>query len=590
MNGPVIVGISAHFHDSACAVLVGGELISAAQEERFSRIKQDPGIPRRAFRDCLRQAGLTIADIDCIAYYEDPVKKLDRQLWMALPDLPDARPEALFRLDAHRPAREIRDILGYEGPIEFVDHHLSHAASAYFFSGFSDAAVLTVDAVGEWATTAWSAGSGDRLDLLDEVQFPHSLGLLYSTVTGHLGFEVNEGEYKVMGLAPYGQPRFVDRVRQLIHVTEDGTFTLDLSYFDFNSHKSMATPRLTELFELPPRRPESAIDQEHCDLARSLQVVTEEVLMELTARARRMVPSGNLCMAGGVALNVVAVRRIVEEGPFDDVFVQPAAGDAGGSLGAAAVVHQRLTGQRAAKGRMRSALLGGAHATDEIARILDGAGERGFLDFRGREKELLATVADRLADGKVVAWYHGRMEFGPRALGGRSILADPRVTDMRDRINASVKMREAFRPFAPAVLAEKARAHFRLDHESPFMLETCQVISDLDLPAITHVDGSARMQTVTEENNGRFYRLIRAFEERTGCPLVLNTSFNLRGEPIVRTPVDALVCFLRSAIDCLVLEDFVIDRGLLPEPWFAWLAGTRPLRGSAVSENVYTLL
>lgn len=565
-------------------------MISAAQEERFSRIKQDPGIPRRAFRDCLRQAGLTIADIDCIAYYEDPVKKLDRQLWMALPDLPDARPEALFRLDAHRPVREIRDVLGYDGPIEFVDHHLSHAASAYFFSGYSDAAVLTVDAVGEWATTAWSEGSGDRLDLLDEVQFPHSLGLLYSTLTGHLGFEVNEGEYKVMGLAPYGRPRFADRVRQLIDLTEDGTFTLDLSFFDFNDHTSMATPRLTELLGLPPRTPESAIDQEHCDLASSLQTVTEEVLLALTARAKRMIPSENLCMAGGVALNVVAVRRIVEEGPFTSVFVQPAAGDSGGSLGAAAVAHQRITGRRASRTRMRSALLGAARSTDEIARILGGAGDRGFLDFRGREPELLGAAADRLADGKVVAFYHGRMEFGPRALGGRSILADPRVTDMRDRINASVKMREAFRPFAPAVLAEKASEHFRLDHESPFMLETCQVVSGLDLPAITHVDGSARVQTVTEESNGRFYRLIRAFEERTACPLVLNTSFNLRGEPIVESPVDALVCFLRSQIDCLVLEDFVIDRTMLPESWFAWLAGTRPLRRSSVSENVYTLL
>ncbi|MEU6548756.1 carbamoyltransferase C-terminal domain-containing protein [Streptomyces sp. NPDC046915] len=589
-DGPVVVGVSAHFHDSAVAVLVGGELVNAAHEERFTRIKQDPGIPHRALRHCLDEAGLSLSDVDCVAYYEDPVKKLDRQLWMGLPKVPDTRPEAFFRFDADRPRRDIREVLGFEGRLEIVEHHLSHAASAYYYSGFPDAAVLTVDAVGEWATTTWGRGDGDRLDLVDEVRFPHSLGLLYSTITGHLGFEVNEGEYKVMGLAPYGEPRFADRVRQLITVTDDGTFALDLSYFDFRNPDGMGTERLTDLLQVPPREPESEIEQIHCDLARSLQLVTEETLLALAARARRLVPSDRLCMAGGVALNVVATRRVVEEGPFKEVFVQPAAGDAGGSLGAAAVAHQRITGSRISPARMRSALLSPPVPAAEVARTLEAAGPRGFLDFRGREPELLDAVAERLAAGKVIGWYHGRMEFGPRALGGRSILADPRGSDMRDRINASVKMREAFRPFAPAVLAEKAAEHFRLDHASPFMLETCEVISPLDLPAITHVDRSARVQTVTAADNGRFYRLIKAFEARTDCPIVLNTSFNLRGEPIVCTPQDALLCFLRSAIDCLVLEDFVIDRENLPAAWRTWFEGTRPPRASAVSDSVYTLL
>lgn len=590
VDGPVILGISAHFHDSAAALLVGGQLVAASHEERYTRRKQDPDLPRHAVRDCLSQAGLRITDLDCVAYYEDPVRKLDRQLWTGLPQLPDTSPQALFRLDADRPRREIRDLLGWDGPIEFVDHHLSHAASAYYFSGFAESAVLTVDAVGEWATTSWGVGEGAALTLTEQVEFPHSLGLLYSAVTGHLGFEVNEGEYKVMGLAPYGEPRFADRLRRLIRLTDDGLYSLDLGYFDFRNPSGMLGTAFTELIGVAPRRPESPIEAVHCDLARSVQLVTEEVLLTMAQHGHRRTGSRRLCMAGGVALNVVAVRRIVEEGPFTEVFVQPAAGDAGGSLGSAAVAHQRLTGERPAGGRQRSALLGSGTSADEIGGLLDAYPDNRFLDFRGDEPGLLDAVADRLAGGKVVGWYHGREEFGPRALGGRSILADPRGDGTRDRINASVKMRESFRPFAPAVLAEHAAEHFQIDHESPFMLETCEVVSPLHLPAITHVDKSARVQTVTEQDNGRFYRLIKAFGIRTGCPLVLNTSFNLRGEPIVHTPVDALLCFLRSDIDCLVLEDFVIDREMLPESWVNWFKGTRPPRQTRVSDNVYTLL
>ncbi|CAL9330677.1 carbamoyltransferase family protein [Streptomyces sp. enrichment culture] len=589
-GGPVVLGISAHFHDSAAALLVDGRLVAASHEERHTRRKQDPDLPIEAVRDCLDQAGLRITDVDCVAYYEDPAKKLHRQLWTGLPAFPDSSASALYRLDADRPLREIRNLLGWEGRVEFVDHHLSHAASAYYFSGFDDSAVLTVDAVGEWATTSWGIGRGASLELTEQVEFPHSLGLLYSAVTGYLGFEVNEGEYKVMGLAPYGEPRFRDEIGRLIHVTEDGSFRLDLDYFDFTNPDGMLGERFTSLIGVAPRVPESEIDKVHHDLARSIQVVTEETLLRMVDKAHRMSGSENLCMAGGVALNVVAVRRIVEEGPFARVFVQPAAGDAGGSLGCAAVAHQRLTGERPRQDRLTSVLLGSGTDSDGIARLLGAYAGQSFADFRGDEAGLLDAVAGRLAEGKVIGWYHGREEFGPRSLGGRSILADPRGDDTRDRINASVKMREAFRPFAPAVLAEHAHEHFRLDHESPFMLETCEVVSPLSLPAITHVDKSARVQTVTEATNGRFYRLIRTFADRTGCPLLLNTSFNLRGEPIVHTPVDALLCFLRSDIDCLVLDDFVLDRDALPQSWVTWFKGTRPPRRSRVSDSVYTLL
>ncbi len=590
MTGPVVLGISAHYHDAAAALLVDGKLVAASHEERHSRYKQDPALPLQAIRDCLDQARLRLTDLDCVAYYEDPVKKLDRQLWSALPDLPDRSPAALFRLDAHRPRREIADLLGWDGPIEVVDHHLSHAASAYYFSGFTESAVLTVDAVGEWATTSWGHGVGASLSLYEQLDFPHSVGLLYSALTGYLGFEVNEGEYKVMGLAPYGTPRFVDRLWSLAELTDDGLFRLRTEWFDFADPRGMLGDAFADLIGVAPRPPESDIEAVHCDLAASIQVLTEEVLLGMVDRAHRQTGAENLCMAGGVALNVVAVRRIRTTGPFADLFVQPASGDAGGSLGCAAVAHQRLTGERPAPDRQRSALLGSAPDTQEIARLIAAYPGDHALDYRGDEAGLLSAVATRLADGKIVGWYHGREEFGPRALGSRSILADPRGDDTRDRINASVKLRESFRPFAPAVLAEHAAEHFELGHASPFMLETCAVVSPLHLPAITHVDNSARVQTVTEDVNPRFYRLIRAFADLTDCPLLLNTSFNLRGEPIVHTPVDALLCFLRSDIDTLVLEDFILDRANLPESWLSWFHGTRPISRARPSVNTYTLL
>ena len=580
-SAPVVVGISALFHDAAACLLENGTLVAAAEEERFTRIKHDAAIPRHAFEFCLRQAGLTIADVDCIAYYEDPRKKLARQLWMGLPF---ARVNA--RLDSTRPEKGIRTLLRYEGPIEIVDHHLSHAASSFYFSGFDESAVMTFDGAGEWATTTYGRADDGGIDLFEEVEFPDSIGLLYSTLTGYLGFEVNEGEYKVMGLAPYGQPRHVDRVRALVEPGAGGQYRLVMKYFDFLHGQRMYSDALCELFGQPARPPESALTAFHMDVARSLQVVLEEFVLEKAHYLHGRVPSENVCLAGGVALNCVANGRLLREGPFRRQFVQPAAGDAGGALGAAAVAHARITGRRVAKEPLRSACLGPETPSAEVYRLLQGTGVS-FQDFRGREAELMAEAVERLAAGKIVGWFHGRMEFGPRALGCRSILADPRDPTMRERINALVKKRESFRPFAPAVLESKAAEHFDLAVASPFMLLVCQVTSTLSLPAITHVDGSARVQTVNREQNPRFARLLEEFDRRTGCPILLNTSFNMRGEPIVCTAVDALTCFVRSRLDVLVLGDFMLDRADVPALWYTLADGLGG--GGGAGHSVYTL-
>lgn len=587
-----IVGISAHYHDAACCLLRDGELICAAEEERFSRVKHDPGIPWRAFRFCLEQGGVNLSDVDCVAYYEDPRKKLSRQIWMALhPDTSEAiRRKILQRLPSHvnRAEREIRNALGYSGRLEVFDHHHSHAASSFFYSGFDEAAVMTVDGVGEWTTTAFGRAAGSDVELFEEVHFPHSLGLLYSALTAYLGFEVNDGEYKVMGLAPYGEPRYVDQVRALITRQEAGQYSLNLEYFDFLRRTRMYSDRLVELFGAPPRLPESELLTFHKDVARSAQWVLEEILLEKVAYLHERVPSRNLCMAGGVALNCVANRRILRDGPFTGLFVQPAASDAGGCLGAAALAHVRLTGERPGQERLTHMYWGPSTPVDEVASLL-AATSLQPLDYRGQCDRLLDATVDRLAAGKVVGWFQGRMEFGPRSLGARSILADPRDGQMRDRINALVKMREGFRPFAPAVLERRASEHFAIDHPSPFMLETCEVTSPLDLPAITHVDRSARLQTVDPGSSPRFAGLLARFAERTGCPILLNTSFNMRGEPIVCTPEDALLCFTRSRIDALVLEDFIIDRETLPAFWNEVAAQRRRPETSGVGHKVYTL-
>jgi carbamoyltransferase len=586
-----IVGISAHYHDSACCLLRAGELVAAAQEERFTRVKHDSSTPAQAFRYCLEEGGLTIADVDCVAYYEDPAKKLSRQLWMLTwPGIShEQKARILQHIDAHRPVERIRGQLGYDGPIEVVEHHHAHAASSYFFSGFEDAAILTVDGVGEWATTTYGRGRGSDLEILDEVCFPDSIGLLYSTLTAYLGFEVNDGEYKVMGLAPYGQPRYVEQLYKLIDVGEGGAYKLRMEYFEFPHGNRMFSDRLSTLLGRPPRVPESRIEDFHKDVARSLQVVLEEVMLAKARFLYELTPSENLCMAGGVALNCVANSKVLREGPFKRLFVQPAAGDAGGAVGAAAIAHVRLAGVRPSSTPLAHAFLGPGFSSAFIRQLLD-ATRVPYTDFSGRWRECTADVVRRLTAGKIVGWFQGRMEFGPRALGARSILADPRDPTMRDRVNALVKLRESFRPFAPVVLEDRAAQHFVLDHPSRFMLETCPVQSPLALPAITHVDGSARVQTVDRDSNPRLASLLDEFERATGCPILLNTSFNMRGEPIVCTPTDALLCFVRARLDTLVLEDCLIDAADIPLLWHPFTAKLGLNRESGIDHAVYTFV
>jgi carbamoyltransferase len=583
-----IIGVSAGYHESSCCLLQDGKLVAAAAEERFTRLKHDPRIPIHAFRFCLEEGGIGITDIDVVAYYESPIRKLSRQLWAgrSMPGMP--------WLDSQRAERLIRESLGYEGPIESFDHHQSHAASTFFYSGFPDAAILTVDGVGEWATTTYGRAQGSSLEIFEEVLFPHSLGMLYSTLTSYLGFRVNGGEYKVMGLAPYGEPCYVDRLRGLVEPGPRGQYTLALEYFDFIRGERMYSEALCELLGAPARVPESTVEQHHMDVAKSLQVVLEEVLLEKVAYLSGVVDSPNLCMAGGVALNCVADARILREGPFERLFVQPAAGDSGCCLGAAALAHIRLTGERHTTEPLTHVYLGPSYGADEISRLITATGLPA-VDFTDREADLLEAAVDRLAAGRVVGWFHGGMEFGPRALGARSLLADPRDPGMRERLNRQVKKREGFRPFAPILLRERVPEHLDLDHDSPFMLETCQVRSPLSLPAITHVDGSARPQTVDRRYSPRLAALLEAFEARTGCPILLNTSFNVRGEPVVCSPLDALICMAVSGIDTLVLEDWLIDRESIPAHWPELVGIVEKSRSeyqpqAPVSETVYTFI
>ncbi len=598
-----VIGLSAFYHESACCLLRDGELVAAASEERFTRVKHDPRLPALAFRFCLEAGGLGITDVDAVAYYESPGAKLSRQLWVGVPRSSPgsasgkrARAPDVPWLDPGRPERTIRERLGFEGRILSFPHHLSHAASAYFFSGFSGAAVLTVDGVGEWATMSYGRGRGGELEILEEVSFPHSLGLLYSTLTSYLGFRVLSGEYKVMGLAAYGEPRYVDEICRLVAVGDGGQVRLNLEYFDFIDGERMFSPALAELLGAPPRRPGGAIEPFHRDLARSLQLVLEEILLEKAAYLHRRTGAGDLCLAGGVALNCVANGRLRREGPFDRLFVQPAAGDAGACLGAAALAHAALAGERPPDAHMRHAGFGPSYEPAEIERLL-AAVDVAHEDFRGREDDLLAAVAERLAGGEIVGWLHGAMEFGPRALGARSILADPRHAAGRDRLNRRIKRREDFRPFAPSVLEAKAAECFELDHASPFMLETCAVRTPELLAGVTHVDGSARPQTVDPSVSPRYAALLEAFERRTGCPVLLNTSFNVAGEPIVCSPADALFTAASAGLDALVLEDFLIDRHALPESWpllfEAWDRAARDpfaTEGGAVGERLYTFV
>ncbi len=589
-----ILGISAFYHDSAAVVLRDGSIAAAAQEERFTRIKHDPGYPRRAIDACLKAAELTPADIDMVAFYEKPLVKFDRILDTTMAIAPrgmkrwnDSLPT--WFLEKLRIEDKVGNHLGFTGHFVYAGHHESHAASAFFVSPFEEAATLTTDGVGEWSTNAVGHGKGNRLELTEEIRFPHSMGLLYSAFTQYLGFRVNNGEYKVMGLAPYGEPRFVDVIlAHLIDLAEDGSYRLRLEHFDYIAGESTIAASFADLFGQPPRSAEGELTQHHMDIARSIQAVIEIVMLKQAAYARDRTGARNLCMAGGVALNSVANGKLVASGIFDEVYVQPAAGDAGGALGAVLVAWHHVLGEPRTvqlPDRMRGAYLGPAYDDDDVAAALSETGLRGT---RLDDDELVARAADLLADGKVVGWHQGHMEFGPRALGNRSILADPRRPDMQPRVNAKIKFREGFRPFAPSVLAEHAESWFDLQSTSPYMLlvvpvasarrhqlsEDDQAKSGLDrlwverseATAITHVDYSARVQTVTAQTNPRYHALISAFHERTGCPLLLNTSFNLRGEPVVASPLDAARTFLASGMDALVLGNHLIIRPEGAEP------------------------
>ncbi len=593
-----ILGISAFYHDSAAALVVDGHVAAAAQEERFTRIKHDPAFPSRAIDYCLHDAGLRPTDLDYVAFYDKPFTKFERLLETYLAYAPAgfrsfrlAMP--LWLKDKLQMRRTIRRGLGgtTRARLVFTDHHESHAASAFFPSPFADAAILTLDGVGEWTTAAFGVGQGNRIRLTDHVAFPHSLGLLYSAFTYYCGFKVNSGEYKLMGLAPYGRPIYRDQILEhLIDLKPDGSFWLDMDYFQYCQGLTMTSERFHRLLGGPPRAPESPLEQRHMDLAASIQDVTEEAVLRIGRHIHERTGMKNLVLAGGVALNCVANGRLLREGPFDDLWIQPAAGDAGGALGAALFVwHQLLDHPRRPEGRdsQQASLLGPRFSTDEIERALGrhGAIGRRFDD----EAELLEHVAALLAEGKIVGWFHGRMEFGPRALGARSILGDPRSPAMQATMNVKIKFRESFRPFAPIVLRERAAEWFDLDpgHESPYMLivapvrddrrvpvdsETLAVMEhdpDLrrrvnvvrsEIPAVTHVDYSARLQTVDADRHPRLYRLLEAFERLTGCPVLVNTSFNVRGEPIVCTPEDAYRCFLATDMDALVLEDIVVAK------------------------------
>ena len=590
-----ILGISAFYHDSAAALVQDGVIVAAAQEERFTRRKHDAAFPTNAVAYCLREVGITAADLDAAVFYEKPLVKADRLIETYLGVAP--RGLRSFAMAIPTWLREknnipalIRRNLGkeYKGPVLFTEHHESHAASAFFPSPFQEAAIVTADGVGEWATTTIGVGEQNRIQLLHEIRFPHSLGMLYSAFTYYTGFRVNSGEYKVMGLAPYGEPKYVNLIYDhLLDLAEDGSFWLNPEYFNYCSGLTMTSERFHELFGGPPRQPESQLTQKEMDLARSIQVVTEEAMMRMARRAHEETGKTNLCLAGGVALNCVANGRILREGPFKELWIQPAAGDAGGALGAALAVWYQMKGKPRNNGgrdTMRGALLGPEYTDAEIATYLESvAGVSEQLP----DLALAQRVAQLLAAGKVIGWFRGRMEFGPRALGSRSIIGDARNPRMQSQMNLKIKFRESFRPFAPCVLREHAAEYFNLSGESPYMQLVATVAEDKRLPippdkqslwgieqlnvqrsvipAVTHVDYTARIQTVDPERHGLFYTMMEQFYRATGCPVIVNTSFNVRGEPIVCTPEDAYRCFMFTHIDALVMGNHLLLKETQPE-------------------------
>lgn len=599
-----VLGISCFYHDAAAAIVRDGSIVAAAQEERFSRVKHDPRFPVNAINYCLEEAFIEAEELDAVVFYDNPALSMDRVLKTILSVAPRgedvwvraARSFLGVKLDI---AGHVRRMLNTPVPVFITRHHLAHAASAFFPSPFHRAAILTIDGVGEWATTSLAYGDGNEIKVLKEIHFPHSLGLLYSALTFFCGFKVNSGEYKLMGLAPYGEPIYADRIREkLIAVKPDGSYRLNLEYFGFIDSDRMTNPRFEELFDGAPREPESRITRREMDLAASIQQVTEEIVLLLARHIHDVTGSGNLCLAGGVALNCVANGRLVEEGVFERLWIQPAAGDAGGAVGAALVASHRRFGvprrvSEHGRDAQRGSYLGPAYSSAEIQAFLD----RHEYPYQivSDELERAETIAQALADGRIVGLMSGRMEYGPRALGARSILGDPRRADTQAQMNLKIKYRESFRPFAPSVLDDRAREYFDLDHESPYMLLVAPVSEshrtdphsspaieaesgvdedDLlpvvrqvrsDIPAVTHVDYSARLQTVGRDDHPEYRRVIEAFDRLTGCPVVVNTSFNVRGEPIVCTPRDAYRCFMRTEMEMLVMEEFILLKEKQPQ-------------------------
>jgi carbamoyltransferase len=584
-----ILGISAFYHDSAACLVRNGVIVAAAQEERFTRKKHDPGFPRQAVNFCLQEAGLRIADLTCVAFYEKPFIKFDRLLHSYIAGAPAGIRSFLKAMPTWIKEKiwmksTLRRELDYSGTIIFPEHHESHAASAFFPSPYREAAFLTIDGVGEWTTTSYGIGRENRIEIQGELRFPHSLGLLYSAFTYYTGFRVNSGEYKLMGLAPYGKPIYKDLIlKELIDLKEDGSFKLNMKYFDFVAGLRMISPAFEELFGGPPRAPESALRERDMDLARSIQDVTDEIMLRMARHVRRVTGMRNLCLAGGVALNCVANGQILREKIFDSLWIQPAAGDAGGALGAALLAwYQYLEKPRSAEGRrdsQRGSYLGPAFKRDEIRNYLLS---RNISFVELSDNELPGRIADLIAQEKVIGWFQGPMEFGPRALGARSVIGDARSPKMQEVMNLKIKFRESFRPFAPSVLRERASDYFDLKEESPYMLLVAPVANSQrrpmtaeeeklfgleklltirsSIPAVTHVDYSARVQTVTEEDHPLYYRMIKEFERKYGCPVIINTSFNVRGEPIVCTPEHAYACFMRTNMDYLIVGNFLIEK------------------------------
>jgi len=596
-----ILGISAYYHDSAAALVHDGKILAAAQEERFSRKKHDAYFPGNAIEYCLDEAGLGLADIDGVVFYDKPLLKFERLLETYLGYAPAGIRSFIMAMPVWLKEKlYLKDVLKKElsaladckkkdlPPLYFTEHHQAHAASAFYPSPFEEAAVMCMDGVGEWATTSVWRGKGNKLEPMWEIDFPHSLGMLYSAFTYYTGFRVNSGEYKLMGLAPYGEPKYVDKILDnLLDLKDDGTFRLNMEYFNYATGLTMTNRRFDGLFGRPPRTPETPISQEEMDIAASIQVVTEEVVLRLATTVHKELGMENLCLAGGVALNCVANGRLLREGPFKDIWIQPAAGDAGGALGAAlAVWHEYEDKPRKVNGSdaMYGAYLGPKFSEAEIVKYLDSvAAKYEVVD----DDKLFEKLAEILAEEDVLGWFSGRMEFGPRALGGRSVVGDPRSSKMQSVMNLKIKYRESFRPFAPSVLRERVGEYFNIDHDSPYMLLVAPVaesqriamtdeqqklfgieklnVPRSQIPAVTHVDYSARVQTVDGKWNPRYHKLLKAFDKKTGCPVLVNTSFNVRGEPIVCTPEDAYRCFMRTEMDYLVLENVLLAKKDQPE-------------------------